>query len=82
MKPYIGISAVMDRMETRSILEFIPDDAMRQVTIGTVANLKTLRGQPNSWPQRFPSMEQIARIFLDDPRLRGYSNSSSRSMNA
>ena len=68
MDPYIGVSAVMSAADAQAILGMVPEGADRRVMIGTVASLKTLRGQKNNWPGRFPTMADMASIFPEDPR--------------
>jgi len=36
--------------------------------VGVLMSSKTLAGQPNKWPGRYPKKEDIADIFVDDPR--------------
>lgn len=69
MRPssYVGISGLMSRGEVDTALAAYPDCG-RQLMVGVLASEKTLAGQPNKWPRRYPKREDIAGIFIDDPR--------------
>ena len=68
MRPqsYIGVTGFMTRDEVLSILSGMP--AGRLLMVGVLASAKTMRGEPNSWPNRFPPVDQIGEIFVEDPR--------------
>lgn len=66
-RPYIGVSAVMHRSDASALLALMPEDSEHLLMIGTVASLKTLRGQTNSLPHRFVLMEDMADVFVKHP---------------
>ncbi len=66
-KPYIGITGVMSLSDALKILNIVPVDVNRLVMIGGLASLKTMRGIPNKWPNRYPTMDKIASIFPAHP---------------
>ena len=67
-KPYIGVTGFMNRDEVRAALEVVPADSDRQLMVGVLMSLKTLRGQTNRWPGRYPEREAVSEIFVDDPK--------------
>ena len=69
--PYIGVTGFMHQREARAALEhwdFNATPADHQLMVGVLASQKTLRGETNKYPGRYPTMEQIGRIFVNDPR--------------
>ena len=68
MQPYIGVSAVMNPEDALAVLKMLPAHTTRQLMIGTVASERTLKGQTNSWPNRFPVVARMRDIFPEDPR--------------
>lgn len=65
-QPYIGVTGFMTYEEVRSILSSMP--AGRLLMVGVLASSKTMRGEPNAWPNRFPRTGDIQHIFISDPR--------------
>lgn len=66
-KPYIGVTGFMSRAEVDAVLTAIPAGAERMLMIGVLVSSKTMRGIPNKWPNRYPSVDQIAGIFPNHP---------------
>ncbi|MGN6107740.1 MAG: hypothetical protein ACTHU0_21705 [Kofleriaceae bacterium] len=66
-QPYIGVSGFMTRAEVQAALGAFPDCG-RKLMVGVLVSAKTLRGETNSYPRRYPRPEDIAGIFVDDPR--------------
>ena len=64
---YVGVSGFMSAAEVRSALEAFPACG-RKLMVGALASSKTLCGVPNKYPRRYPKREDIAGIFVDDPR--------------
>jgi hypothetical protein len=64
---YIGCSGLVSRAEVLAALAAFPDFG-RQLMVGVLASEKTLAGQRNRWFRRYPRVENIAGVFLDDPR--------------
>lgn len=67
-RPYVGITGFMSREEVQSILDVVPEDSTTDVMIGVLASLKTLRGETNKWPNRYPEVGKIKDIFIDHPK--------------
>ena len=67
--PYIGVTGFMSRAEVEEALEVVPQDAIRRLMVGVLMSDKTLAGQENKWPGRYPKREAVADIFVDDPRV-------------
>lgn len=68
MVPYIGITGFMSQAEVRAVLEVVPHDPSRKLMVGVLASWKTVCGPGNKHPNRYPTMNDIGRIFVDDPR--------------
>jgi hypothetical protein len=49
--------------ETLAILGSVPATSNRLIMFGVLATLKTMRGQQNKWPNRYPAIEKVAEIF-------------------
>lgn len=67
MKPYIGVSGFMSQAEVRTALASFPDCG-RQLMIGVLASSKTLVGQTNRYPLRYPTIKAWRGIFVNDVR--------------
>jgi hypothetical protein len=67
--PYTGVTGFMQPAEVELILRTPLFTGARQLMIGVLASSKTLAGQRNRHPRRYPVMADIARIFPADPRV-------------
>jgi hypothetical protein len=67
MDSYIGVTGFMSAAEVQAALEAFPVCG-RRLMVGALASHKTLYGDGNSKPLRYPRPEAIADIFLPDPR--------------
>jgi hypothetical protein len=69
MRPvsYLGVTGLRRRRDCLTLIEKTPDIG-RKIMLGVLASAKTLKGLPNSWPQRYPDVNQIAAIFPDHAR--------------
>src|SRR5258708_1143032 len=65
--PYIGVTGIMSSTEIDEALAAVPQ-ATHRFMPGVLVSSKTLAGQANKWPGRYPKKEAIADIFIDDPR--------------
>lgn len=66
--PYVGVTGFMSRDEVNGALAMVPQGSTRRLMVGVLMSSKTLAGQTNKWPGRYPKKEAIADIFVDDPR--------------
>lgn len=66
-KPYIGITGFMSSSEVTEVLGSMPKDCERLLMVGVLASQKTLSGEKNKWPNRYPAVDQIAGIFPEHP---------------
>lgn len=66
--PYIGVTGFMTRVEVRAVLETVPAGSKYRLMVGVLMSSKTLRGEQNKWPGRYPKRETVPKIFVDDPR--------------
>jgi len=62
-KPYIGITGFMTQGEVEGVLDVLPIGTDQLVMIGVLASNKTLRGEENKWPKRYPKPETLETIF-------------------
>lgn len=62
-KSYIGITGITSKDDAEKLLETMPYSAHRLIMIGVLASFKTIQSLPNKWPNRYPRMSEIARIF-------------------
>ena len=69
MNPYVGITGFTHQRQIRAILGSIPQSSNRVLMAGVLASSKTLSGKTNKFPHRYPKIENIGGIFLDDPRV-------------
>lgn len=72
MRPYIGITGFMSAEEVSYVRFHTGDLHGRDLMVGVLASSKTLAGQPNRWPGRFPPIAKIRYIF--PPREEGVLN--------
>ena len=70
-KPYVGVTGFMSQKEVHSVLDAIPPMQFANYLLmaGILVGSKTLRGEPNRHPGRFPKMEQMQDILFPDPRV-------------
>ncbi len=67
--PYVGITGIMNSTESRFIAKSVPTNANRQAMIGVLISQKSMRGQPNQWPNRYPRVDQVADLFPPHPAV-------------
>jgi hypothetical protein len=66
--PYVGVTGFMSRVEVNEALAMIPEGSKRRLMVGVLMSSKTLAGETNKWPGRYPKKDAVADIFVDDPR--------------
>jgi hypothetical protein len=59
----------MSRHEVEELVSRVPDELWgdRQLMVGVLVSSKTMRGEQNKWPGRYPKQGQLDTIFTDDP---------------
>ncbi|MDE1970883.1 MAG: hypothetical protein KGI50_04905 [Patescibacteria group bacterium] len=62
--PYIGVTGVMKREESSYLSRLIPRDGCRQLMVGVLASLNTLRGKGHNRSNRYPLSCAMADIFF------------------
>ncbi len=67
--PYIGVTGFMSRQQVEQALDGFPHSPFIKLMVGVLVSDKTLSGIPNSYPNSFPHPDDIAEIFVDDPRV-------------
>ncbi len=66
LPPYIGVTGFMTTEEVDAALNALnglPNWSTRMLMVGVLASSKTLRGEANKWPNRYPNVRDIARLF-------------------
>lgn len=66
MSPYIGVTGFMTEAEvTAAVAAFdaLPNPRQRVLMVGVLASSKTLRGEQNRWPNRYPRVGEIAGLL-------------------
>jgi len=66
--PYVGVTGFMSSTEVNKAITMIPRKSKRRLMVGVLMSSKTLAGQENKWPCRYPKKEVIADIFINNPR--------------
>lgn len=69
MKPYIGITGFMEQWEVGNILKIFTEEFSRKLMIGVLVSWKTLAGQKNKYPKRYPRIERVAYLFPDSSKV-------------
>lgn len=65
--PYVGITGFMTADEGDVILRMMPPDSKFKLMRGILVSQRTMRGEQNKWPNRYPKPENIAEIFTEHP---------------
>lgn len=67
MKPYIGVTGFMTRNEVQEVLSLLPKGFKEcfYLMVGVLVSNKTLNGGTNSYPFKYPMIEDVTRIFLN-----------------
>lgn len=65
MKAYIGIAGIMNKSQAFGVADEFPLRAstQRQMFLGYLVSSKTLRGEQNKHPQRFPEVSKLREIL-------------------
>lgn len=66
---YIGVTGFMTRRGVEVALSFAPKHTELKLMVGVLASSKTLSGQTNRYPNRYPKVEDIIDIFTADERV-------------
>lgn len=66
--PYVGVAGFMAPEEVWGVLETMPTHPERKLAVGVLASRRTILGDGNAWPHRYPHRDKLARVFVDDPR--------------
>lgn len=69
-RPYIGVSGLTLASQTRAALAVMPTHSSHLLMVGALATHETLVGDHRGLrkPGRYPLVEDIADVFVDDPR--------------
>jgi len=67
MKPYIGVTGCMSNQEVEHLLRLMPEpiDPPQLLMVGVLVSSKTMAGGKNKYPNRYPGMNDVYRIFPD-----------------
>ncbi len=68
--PYVGVTGFMTRSQAEvSLASYSRDLSIpHQLMVGVLVSSKTMRGEPNKWPRRYPKFADIAGIFVNNPK--------------
>jgi hypothetical protein len=67
-KPYVGITGFMSQEEVSTIGNLYPPDSSGPlIMFGFLMSEKTLNGQPDKWPNRYPPRESLFKLFSRHP---------------
>jgi hypothetical protein len=72
MSPYIGVTGFMTEVEVAAAVaafDALPNSRQRVLMVGVLASSKTLRGEQNRWPNRYPKVGEIARLLSPHRRV-------------
>lgn len=66
---YVGVTGFMDHTDVMKVYWSVFDhlDLDRLLMVGVLVSSKTLAGQTNKYPNRYPLVERIAGIFTEKP---------------
>ena len=71
-RPYIGVTGFMSLWDVNEAIKALFGDQPGQPThdlmVGVLASAKTLAGQANKWPNRYPLVGSISNLFPPDRR--------------
>lgn len=62
---YIGITGFAQEREVEEILSIVPSDFEHKVMLGVLANERTLAGEKQDQPMRYPRKEVLGTIFVE-----------------
>ncbi len=68
-RPYIGVTGFMSRTEVQDVFKAVPGNPHHAFMVGVLASAKTLRGEKNKWPGRYPLVTDIKKIFVHDENV-------------
>lgn len=66
--PYIGVTGFISRDEVNEALKEVFLSEYR-LMVGVLMSSKTLRGEQNKWPHRYPKKDEVGGIFIDSERV-------------
>jgi len=69
-KPYIGITGFTARSQINAVLaDGLPAVSDQLVMVGLLISSRTMRGETNKWPNRYPKPGDLEHVFVNDKRL-------------
>ena len=66
-RPYIGITGFTNEYQVKTVCNVLPTDSYRMLMVGVLVSSKTMRGEQNKWPNRYPKPEFLNQIFQPFP---------------
>lgn len=63
---YVGVTGFMSRVEVSEALAMVPPESTHRLMVGVLMSSKTLAGEQNKWPGRYPKKEDVKDILTDD----------------
>lgn len=62
-KHYVGVAGFVTSSEIMAAIETIPKNPRHSLAIGILASAKTLRGETNRYPNRYPKVSELENIL-------------------
>ncbi len=66
---YVGVTGFMRPGEITATLTVWPETTERKLMVGILVSSKTLMGVQNKWPGRYPHVNVVSKLLVDDPRV-------------
>lgn len=67
---YVGITGFTDEDQVYQVTNLLlPDMLLQKLMVGVLVSHKTLHGETNKWPNRYPKMDKIGQIFVKHPQV-------------
>ncbi|MEA3249412.1 MAG: hypothetical protein U9Q03_03580 [Patescibacteria group bacterium] len=67
--PYIGVTGFTSHEQIGRLLRFVEDPTGYLLMAGLLVSHKTLKGLPAKFPKRYPPLERLNDVFVDDARV-------------
>ena len=64
-QPYIGVTGITSHAQANALMSVVKKEHNVLIMLGMLVSNKTLHGEPNKWPKRYPNIEKLSTIFPD-----------------
>lgn len=69
LRPYVGVAGFMSSAEIMAAIETLPQNPTHSLAIGILASAKTIVGQTNKYPTRYPRIVDLGQIVGPAQRI-------------